>query len=97
MRPRLVGERFIAPNVRFLVMLVAMLLVVFGFLRAGLIWRTWSPDSATVGQIAWSFVTGLRFDLAISCYIAIAVAITCYIPWLAPWRGPRTRRVRVLQ
>jgi phosphoglycerol transferase MdoB-like AlkP superfamily enzyme len=69
-----------------------MLLALFAALRAGLIWRTWTPGAATRGQLLWSFVVGARFDLAMACYLCIPITVACYVPWLAPWRGPRTRR-----
>lgn len=91
-RPRSFADRFVAANVRFFALMIVMFLVLFAVLRAGLIWRTYSPGVANNAQLAWSFVVGMRFDLAVACYACIPMVVCCYVPWLAPWRGPRTRR-----
>ena len=87
------AERYIAANVKFIASLIVMMIFLFAILRAGLIWRTWTPDAATYGQLAWSFIPGLRFDLAIACYICIPIVVCCYVPFLAPWRSERLRKI----
>ena len=77
----------------FLLRLVLVFMVLFALLRAGLILRNWSSGVATGGEIAMSFFIGMRFDLAIACYLAIPMTIATYIPWTSPGRGPRTQRV----
>src|SRR5262245_61742184 len=78
-----------------LLRLVVVLLGLFALLRAGLIWRNWLPGLATKGEIASSFFTGLRFDVAIACWLAVPVMIGAYLPWTTPGRGRRTQRLFV--
>lgn len=84
--------RHLAGNLRLLLLLSAILIVLFAVLRAGLIWRNWTPGLATQRDLVRAFLIGLRFDFAIACYIGMAVMIACYIPWTAPWRSARVRR-----
>ena len=58
------GWRSVPANLRFFLLLLALLLVLFALLRLGLILRTRNPAEATWGQVASSFFGGMRFDLS---------------------------------
>ena len=79
-------------NLSFFLGLLALLLAQFALLRAGLIYRTWTPGAATAAQLRSAFVVGARFDLATACFIAIPAMLACHLPWTTPARGPRARR-----
>ncbi len=85
--------RLLPGNLRFFLLLAALLLTLFALLRLGLIVRTRAPGDATWAQVLPAFSVGVRFDLATAAYGLAPVIFLCYVPWLAPWRGPRTRRV----
>jgi phosphoglycerol transferase MdoB-like AlkP superfamily enzyme len=59
-------------------------------MRLGLILFNRGSDEATWREVLPSFLTGLRFDLATACYLAIPLMLVGYIPWTS---GPRARRV----
>jgi phosphoglycerol transferase MdoB-like AlkP superfamily enzyme len=84
----------IPPNLMFFLLLLALLCVHFAFLRGGLIVRNRANiGDATRGQILGSFLTGLRFDLAMACYLVAPFAILAHLPRISFDRSPRHRRV----
>jgi phosphoglycerol transferase MdoB-like AlkP superfamily enzyme len=84
---------YFAANLRFFLLVIAGLMVLFSLLRLGLVLRNIEPGAATRSELIWAFIIGLRFDFAIACYIAIPMLILCYIPWTAPWFSRRSRSV----
>src|SRR5687767_3945752 len=71
-------------NLTFFLLLLAVLVVHFGLLRAGLIVRNRaSMDGATTREIARSFITGARFDLATACYLLLPFAVLAHVPGIS--------------
>jgi phosphoglycerol transferase MdoB-like AlkP superfamily enzyme len=63
-------------------------------MRLGLIWRnSTSASGATFTQLAGSFWYGLRFDLAIACYIALPLLVIAHVPGFGFWTQQRLRRI----
>ena len=79
------GRRLILPqNLTFFLLLLAVLVVHFALLRAGLIWRNRaSAGGATTREIWRSFITGARFDLATSCYLLLPFALLAHVPGIS--------------
>jgi phosphoglycerol transferase MdoB-like AlkP superfamily enzyme len=80
-------------NLRFFLLLIGLTLLLFAVLRLGLVLRTRNPVEATWRQVASAFVVGMRFDLSTAAYLLAPVIALCYLPWTAPQRSRRTRRV----
>src|SRR3954447_19378126 len=70
--------RAIPANLRFFFLLLALLLMLFALLRLGLILKTRNPDEASWGQVAVSFVVGMRFDVSTACFLLIPVSLLTY-------------------
>ena len=73
----------------FLLLTTGALMAMFTLLRGLLAWRN-GPLAATlpVGDLAAAFAIGLRFDLMVSCYILLPLALVLFHP-----RGLGSRRV----
>lgn len=85
-RPLLTG------NLRFFLLLLAMQLLLFAVLRAGLILRVRQPSDAAWGDLIHAFFVGLRFDLSTAVFLLGPVLLLCYVPGIAPWSGRWQRR-----
>ena len=80
-------------NLTFFLVLLAVLLVHFALLRAGMIVRNRaSLHGATTLQIARSFITGAQFDAATACYLLLPFAVLAHVPGISFDRAPRVRR-----
>ncbi|MBA3273498.1 MAG: hypothetical protein H0T11_06450, partial [Chthoniobacterales bacterium] len=78
----------------FFLLLMALLLVHFALLRAGLIFRNRADTGgATLRELASSFLTGARFDLAIAAYVLAPFALFAFLPGIALDRSRRHRRI----
>src|SRR4051794_2952490 len=70
-----------ARPVVFSLLFIVSLVILFQALRLGLILRNWdSARGATAAQILSSFLYGLRFDLAIACYITLPIVVLAHLP-----------------
>ena len=59
-----------------------------------MIWRNnTSIGSASTKELASTFFYGLRFDLAIACYLLLVPVIVGHLPWIGLRHSPRLRRV----
>lgn len=78
----------------FFVLLILLWCALFEVMRAGMILRN-SAETQSLGwgQILSSFVYGLRFDLAIACYVVLPVVAIGHIPWIGIAYSPKLRRV----
>jgi phosphoglycerol transferase MdoB-like AlkP superfamily enzyme len=80
-------------NLKFFLLLVALLSVHFALLRLGLIVRNrGSAADATAMELASSFLTGWRFDLSTSCYLLLPFIVVSYMPGAPLDRSPSHRR-----
>ena len=100
--PQKLRRRFqLSPFLLLLVRLLFVLVVLFGLLRAGLIARNWLPGMASAGEIARAFLVGMRFDLAIACYLCVPLIVAAYLPWTSPaiwhWTGSSPINYRPLR
>ena len=92
-RPPERGRLKIPQNLVFFLLLLAVLVVHFALLRAGLIVRNRaSMGGATAREITRSFITGARFDLATACYLLLPFAVLAHVPGMSFDRSPRVRR-----
>lgn len=80
--------------VTFFLLLMVLLLVHFALLRLGLILRNHNDTSgATTPELAVSFLTGARFDAAVSAYLILPFALVAFIPGIALDRSRRHRKI----
>jgi len=78
----------------FFVSLIALLVALFELLRLGMILRNFeSARSASVGQLLSSFLYGIRFDLAVACYVALPFVVIGHLPGIGLRYWVRLRRV----
>jgi phosphoglycerol transferase MdoB-like AlkP superfamily enzyme len=78
----------------FFVLLILMLVALFEVMRVGMILRnSSSANGATFGQLLSSFFYGLRFDLAIACYLALPVVVIGHLPAVGLWYSYRLRKI----
>ena len=75
------GVHRVSPNLTFLVCFILLLLGIFTLMRTGLVLSNWTPGLATGAEMARAYWVGLRFDLAISAYMAAPVIGLCFIPF----------------
>src|SRR4051794_20718879 len=87
-------SRWVPKHTLFFLGLIALLVLLFEVLRLGMILRNLpSARGATFGQILSSFFFGLRFDLAIACYVALPLVIVGHLPGVGLRHSPRLRKV----
>src|SRR3954452_347049 len=86
--------RWIPRHSLFFLALVALLVVLFELLRLGMILRNFDgARDARWTQLLSSFLYGLRFDVAIACYVALPVAILGHLPGWGLRHSARHRRI----
>lgn len=78
----------------FFLGLILLMLIQFAALRAGLIFRNLhSAAGISWRQILSSFLVGVRFDLAITCYILLPFIIVGHLPGVGLAAARRGRRI----
>ncbi len=78
----------------FFLGLIALLVLLFEVLRAGMIWMNIaSAQGADKRELLSSFLYGLRFDLATACYVALPVVIVGHLPWVGLRHSARLRKI----
>lgn len=89
-------KRKSTPGLIFLVSITALLLIVFELLRVILLlrYRYLAVDIPSLTLLK-SFLIGLRFDLAITCYIIAPIAIIGLLPYIG-LSGSRLTRILTL-
>ncbi len=86
--------RWVPRNTFFFLALIALVVVVFQLSRIGLIARNHaSAETATTRELASTFFYGLRFDLAIACYLLLPFVIIGHLPKWGLRNSPRLRRI----
>ncbi|QOV90445.1 LTA synthase family protein [Humisphaera borealis] len=88
-----ITRRYLPVNLKLLLGLTTLLLVLFALLRLGLIIRVRTAADASWSELLSAFVIGTRFDLSVISFVMTPIMIICYLPWFAPWAGPRRRRI----
>ena len=91
-RPVATQRPLLTGNLRFFLLLLALQLLLFALLRAGLILRVRQPTDAAWGDLIHAFFVGLRFDLSTAVFLLGPVLLLCYVPGIAPWSGQWQRR-----
>jgi phosphoglycerol transferase MdoB-like AlkP superfamily enzyme len=87
-------RRWIPRQTLFFLGLIALLILLFELLRLGLMLRNRSSIAgAAPGALLSSFIYGLRFDLAVACYIALPAVIIGHLPGLGLRHSRTLRRI----
>lgn len=87
-------SRWIPRHSLFFLALVALLVVLFELLRLGMILRNFDgARDARWTQLLSSFLYGLRFDVAIACYVALPLAVLGHLPGWGLRHSARHRRI----
>ncbi|RKX29643.1 MAG: hypothetical protein DRP47_01290 [Candidatus Zixiibacteriota bacterium] len=89
-----ISSRYISAPAVFAIAILLLQVIFFQLWRLILLFQM-SDDAqgVPVGILFQSFVVGLRFDLAVSAYIASALFLLCTLPYLEVTRNTIVRRI----
>ena len=91
--PPATPSRFPFRTTLFCLLLLAIVLLQFSLLRAGLVLANrGSAAGTTPAELAGAFLRGLRFDVSTACYLLIPFIVVAHLPRVGLEASPRRRR-----